>query len=329
MRSAKDFCPVVILHAPRESARAFMHSALQSQAIVDLQVTSTEAELLAALPGAQALVMQASSYSRAVATALHAAPGLRWLQLLSSGYEGVQEHGVPRSLLVSNAGDAFSASVAEHAMALLLALVRQVPASVLSAPFWDKTIAGRVRNLAGMTLAIVGYGSIGRGVAQRSKAFGMRVIVVRQSARQTDLADDVFGAGQLKTALAQADAVVLALPLSSGTSHLINYDTLVACKHGVLLVNVSRGGVVDHDALVFALRGGQVGGAALDVTDPEPLPSEAPLWTCPNLLVTPHLGGLGPLSDQRLVSLVQDNLQRFCSGHRPLHVVYPSDTWSA
>jgi phosphoglycerate dehydrogenase-like enzyme len=148
------------------------------------------------------------------------------------------------------------------------------------------------------------------------------VISVSRSAQQDEYVDEALPLARLRDALAQADVVVVAIALTPETTHLLGEREFAACKRGALLVNVARGPVLDQRALVHALQTGQIGGAAVDVSDPEPLPSDDPLWTAPNVLISPHFAGSGsPRSVQRLAEGVMENLRRFMAKEPPLHVV--------
>jgi D-3-phosphoglycerate dehydrogenase len=172
-----------------------------------------------------------------------------------------------------------------------------------------------MRVLSGATVAIVGFGAIGRQVAHRLRGFACRIIAVTRSGAAEAGADMALAVSQLEEALALADAVVLTLPLSAATRHLLDAQRLAACRRQPVIVNVSRGALIDTGALVAALQSGQIAGAGLDVTDPEPLPTGHPLWTVPNLVLSPHIaagGGYGLLAD-----FVAGNLERVMQGELP------------
>jgi phosphoglycerate dehydrogenase-like enzyme len=279
-------------------------------------------ELPAAAAEADGLVLPAADYTPALAAALHQ-PGspCQWLQTLSAGYETLVVHGVPERVQVTNAGSVWSPMVAEHAMGLMLAVARRVP-RVLAAQAtgrWDNTIRQDMLMLFGSHLVIVGMGSIGGELARRARAFGMRITGVSRSGRPHPDADEVLPVTRLHEALSRADYVVCAAPGSPTTDGLIGAPELAACPPHAVLVNVGRGSVVDTDALVQALRDGTVAAAALDVTEPEPLPDGHPLWALPNALVSPHLGGAAPARyNDRLARHVAANVQARLAG-APLH----------
>ena len=150
----------------------------------------------------------------------------------------------------------------------------------------------------------------------------MRIIGVSRSAKPEPLADEVCAVGQFNAVLARADAVLITVPYSKVTHHMIGVEQLAACKRGAVLINLARGGLVDPAALAAALRSGHLGGAALDVTSPEPLPADDPLWDCPNLIITPHVAGAcGPVGRARLAEFIGANVERFVAGQPVTHVV--------
>lgn len=269
-----------------------------------------------------ALVLPAADFTPALAAAL-ARDGspCRWVQLLSAGYETLVMYGVPERVDVTNAGSVWSPLVAEHAMGLMLALARRLP-KVLAAQAcgrWDGTIRHDMSMLFGAHLVIVGMGSIGSELAKRARAFGMRITGVSRSDRSHRDADAILPLARLHDALAQADFVALAVPGSPSTDKLIGARELAACPPEAVLVNVGRGSVVDTAALVGALEQGIIAGAALDVTEPEPLPDCHPLWKLPNAIVSPHLGGAAPdRYNERLARHVAANVRARVSG-QPLN----------
>ncbi|HET9652529.1 MAG TPA: D-2-hydroxyacid dehydrogenase [Usitatibacter sp.] len=299
-----------------------LRRALDAVAGVSLRVADSPGAITAMAASADALVIPGTVYEAALAQAVRA-HGVRWIQLVSAGYERLQAIGVPPGTIVTNAGDSWSASVAEHACMLLLALARRLPDALhaQAAGTWRRELMSRVASLDGATLVVVGFGSIGREVARRAKAFGMRVVGVRRSAQPAPEADAVFTAGRIAEALAQADAIVVAVPQSEETERLFDANLFARCNRGALFVNVSRGGVVDQDALLDALREGAIGGAGLDVTTPEPLPREHALWHAPNVIVTPHLGGSGPAAYRRVAATIAENARRHLAGEPLLHRV--------
>jgi len=277
--------------------------------------------LVAAIGGADVLVTDGSIYDARLAAALrHDKGSLRLIQLISTGYDGLTRHGVPAGIAVANVGSFYASTVAEHAMALLLALLRRLPRSVGAAG--DRSAASGLRSLEDATVAVIGFGAIGRAFAERARPFGARIISVVRTDRPEPLADEVVPVSRLHEALSRADATVLAVPLTDATRRLIGAAELAACRPGLMLINVARGEVVDTDALTAALADGRLGGAGLDVTDPEPLPSDHALRNMPNVLISPHIGGVGrPQAAERIADLVIDNIRRVEAGEPPRHTI--------
>ena len=209
---------------------------------------------------------------------------LQVLQLLTAGYEHVLQY-VPDGMQVCNARGVHDSSTAELALTLTLSSLRGIPDFVL-AQQEGRWVHADYPALADKTVLIFGYGSIGESIEQRLIPFEINVIRVASRAR----AGDVHGVDELPELLPQADVVIIITPLTPTTRHLVDSRFLASMRDGALLVNVSRGGVVDTDALLAELQSGRLR-AALDVTDPEPLPSDHPLWSAPGVLISPHVGG--------------------------------------
>jgi phosphoglycerate dehydrogenase-like enzyme len=187
---------------------------------------------------------------------------------------------------------------------------------------FNRALALPPATLEDSTVAILGFGGIGRETARRVRAFGARVIGIARTARPDELADAVVAASELHAALAQADSLVVTAALTEQTRGMIDGPALAAMKPGGLLVNIARGAIVDTAALATALHSGHLAGAGLDVTDPEPPPPDHPLWLCPNLIVTPHVSGLGsPAVRRRIAAVVEGNVGRFITGDDLLHRV--------
>ncbi len=238
---------------------------------------------------------------------------LKVAQTLTAGVDDVRPL-VPPGVTLCNARGVHDASTAELAVALVLASLRGIPDFVRSAGRgeWD----GRRRDsLADRTVLIVGYGSIGRALEQRLAGFEC---VVRRVARHAR--DGVEPVGALPDLLPDADVVVVLVPMTDATRGLVDAGFLARMRDGALLVNVARGPVVDTDALLAEVVPGRLR-AALDVTDPEPLPPDHPLWSCPNVLVSPHVGGNSTAFLPRAERLVAEQLRRYAAGEPLLNVV--------
>jgi D-2-hydroxyacid dehydrogenase (NADP+) len=291
----------------------------------DLTVVADFNEFTAAIGEADAFLCPDPVYSAQVAETLRGkAKRLRWMQLLTQGFEHAQANGVPAHISVTNAGDAYSPAVAVHSIAMLLALLRRFPATQANQMkgIWDRSISTQLSSPEGATMVIVGFGSIGQGIARLGRPFGARIVALTRGAKPHELADESLPISQLHSVLPRADAVVLALPLESSTRHLIGAKEFGMLRKNAVLINVSRGGIVDTAALVDALQSGALAGAGLDVTDPEPLPAGHPLWSVPNLILSPHVAGaVGKAGFDRLADIAAKNVERFLAGQPLAHTI--------
>lgn len=320
--------PCVLLWTPLGGQRAALADGLRSLDI-DLIEAGDEAAAIAALERADAALLAgvASGYTAALAAAVRRAPRLRFVQLTATGTEGIERHGVPPHVVVASVGPTMAAVVAEHALALMLALVRRIPEAAMqgSRGVWNRpAVLAGLGSLEGKTLCLVGFGRIGKEIARRAHPFGMACIAVNRSGRNDapELADPVFPVGRLPEALGRSDVLAISLPDAPDTRRLFDAPQWAACRPGALVVNVGRGSVIHTDALVAALASGHIAGAGLDVTEPEPLPEGHPLWSARGALITPHVAGGGsPKSLQRLTALIAENLSRFAAGRPVLHLL--------
>jgi phosphoglycerate dehydrogenase-like enzyme len=196
-------------------------------------------------------------------------------------------------------------TVAEHTLGLVLAVKRGVDAMVRQGDrgAWEREFVQGVTSLEGETALIVGYGSLGQEIAKRLRPFGTHVIGLQRRPRPAEHADELGEISNLDEYLPRADLVVLSLALTPETVAIMNAERFAAMKPTALVANVARGGHIDTGALEAALRAGTIGGAVLDVTDPEPLPDGHSLWSAPRLIISPHLGGAGSAHSQRRMML--------------------------
>lgn len=240
-------------------------------------------------------------------------PTLVTVQLLTAGYEHVLPY-LPGHVQLANARGVHDASTAELAVALILASQRELDrdARAMTTSTW---LSGATRALADSTVLIVGAGSIGEALARRLTGFECDVVKLARRART-----GVHGIDELPALLPSADIVVLLVPLTPQTQGLLGATEFALCKPGALIVNVARGRVVDTDALIRACRSGQVR-AAVDVTDPEPLPPGHPLWTTPGVLISPHRGGASAAFLPRARALVAAQVARVVAGEAPEHLI--------
>ncbi|WP_369052740.1 D-isomer specific 2-hydroxyacid dehydrogenase family protein [Kineococcus terrestris] len=248
--------------------------------------------------------------------------GVRWVQLPSAGIESWLSSGlVDGERTWTSAVGAYSTQVAEHAVALLLAGVRGLGLAARRTTWDEDGVGGPQTSLAGATVAIVGAGGIGTAMIPALDGLGARVLAVTRRGRPVDGAAETLPADRLGEVWERADHVVLAAPATAETRALVGADELAALGPRGWLVNIARGSLVDTDALVAALDTGAIAGAALDVTDPEPLPDGHPLWTHERALVTPHVANPPQLQAGALAERVAENVRRFAAGEDLLGVV--------
>lgn len=297
------------------NAAAQIADALRSIAGEGLLVLENPQEIPSAIEDADALFCPDFYFSADLAEKLASKQTrLRWIQLLTAGYDNVSRLGVPAGVRVTSAGKAFAPSVALHGVALLLALCRQMPATFENHQLhgWDRSFMERLLTPEGMTVAILGMGNIGEKIAELLQPWKPNIIGVSRTRRESPYTAEAATLADLPGVLARADAIFVALPLNSETRNLFDANRLSQCKPRSFLINISRGAIIDHSALAGALERGSIGGAALDVTEPEPLPPSHPLWDSPNLIVSPHVAGSsGAISGKRLAEMAADNLRRF------------------
>lgn len=254
---------------------------------------------------------------------LLAAPKLRWIQSPSAGVDYLFRLPELRDsdIILTNARGAHGPSIGEHVFALLLALTRGIPVDLSwqRQHHWGHDEAYRtLTEIRGATLGIIGYGSIGRAVARRARGFEMEVLALDSHPVLAEpYVNEVLSPRNLDDLLRASDVVVVAAPYTPQIHHLLDAAALAKLRPGAHLIVVSRGGIVDEAALVDALRSGRLAGAALDVTEQEPLPPDSPLWEAPNLIITPHVAGASAQKERRVVEIFRDNLIRYLH-HEPL-----------
>ncbi len=255
---------------------------------------------------------------------------LRWVQRLAAGVEGCVE--VPEiasgQVILTNMQKIDSPIIAEHAIAMMMSLSRGLPgfARAMDDGVWDRSaqVRSKMTSVVGKKLLVVGLGGIGTEVARFGAALGMQVSATRNSSRSgPDFVSYVGLTHELGSLAAKADVVVSALPLTAATTDLFDQAFFSGLKSGAIFINVGRGKSVVTNDLLAALRSGHLGGAGLDVTAPEPLPADHPLWTLANVIITPHLSSGGGERERRSV-LLMENLRRFIEGDRLLNVVDPT-----
>ncbi len=270
------------------------------------------------------------------------APKLRWVQAYNAGAERALAAApalLERVVLTSSSG-VHMPVMAEYALLMMLAHDHRLPGLLReqAAHNWpvDRGNLYAATELRDKTVGILGYGSIGREVARLARAFGMRVLAAKRNPNQRadegwqlpgtgdpagELPEQIYGLDELGTLLPACDYLVVALPLTPETRHVLDAQRLAMLKPSAFVINVGRGGLIDEPALIAALEAGQLGGAALDVFEKEPLPSSSPLWSLPNVILTPHISGSTARYDELTMQLFADNMRRYVAGEALYNVV--------
>ncbi len=287
-----------------------------------IEVQST-AEAITNAKGADAIIGWCAE------SVIAAAKDAIWVQIGGAGAERCLrvDRVASGSIVLTNMQKMSSPVIAEHVIAFTLALARRIPQFARTMPSgeWRRTkeISNGMQSIAGQTMLVVGLGGIGTEVARRAAALGMRVIATRRSSREgPDFVDYVGLSNELLEMVAEADFIVDTLPLTPETEGLLDKEFFSAAKRGAYFINVGRGRTVVTDDLVAALNSGQIAGAGLDVTEPEPLPADHPLWQMENVIISPHFAGRGG-NRVRHAILLKENLRRFAAGDALLNVVDP------
>jgi phosphoglycerate dehydrogenase-like enzyme len=236
---------------------------------------------------------------------------------------------VNSDVLLTNGRDVHGPAVAEQAIGMIFALAKRIPEAVRfqQQRFWGQQIIWKEysgpQELSGLTLGIVGLGAIGRNLAHHAACLGMKVVVVREHADlpKPEFVEQVFPSSRLKEMLQISDYVVIAAPVTQATQEMIGREQLAAMKRTAYLINVSRGALVDEQALIEALQQHKIAGAGLDVFQKEPLPSDSPLWDLENVLITPHTAGMNARMWELQYDLFSENLRRYLNGQPLLALV--------
>jgi phosphoglycerate dehydrogenase-like enzyme len=253
-----------------------------------------------------------------------AAKKLKWVQSPSSGidyYLAIPEFKEGDALLTSASGT-HAACLAESVLGMILAFTRGIRDSILvqSTHEWAlRQIRPKLVELTGSTLGIIGLGRVGRALAKRAAAFDMRIVAVdAYPGAKSESVEELWGLEGLEELLKQSDYVVVTVPRTSETIDMIGAEQLATMKSTAILVGISRGGIINQEALADALREGQIAAAATDVAKPEPLPPESELWDLENMLITPHIAGGTQLESQHVIDILTENLAKFLKGDLPL-----------
>lgn len=270
-------------------------------------------------------------------------PRLRWGQVDSAGVNLLHNTSLWKSdIPITSANGVHAVQIAEHVLAMLLAHAHHLPLAyrLQNHAQWasgsQQLKAFVSPEIRGKTLGILGYGAIGREVARLARAYGLRILATKRRGQSATfdgwspvgtgdpdghIPEQFYDLDELHLLLPECDAILLALPLSKQTQHIIGKVALSLMRPHAFIVNIGRGALIDHKELIAALQAQRLGGAALDVTDPEPLPAESPLWSMENVIITPHIAGLSTHYNDRIADLMSENLRRYLAGEPLLNLV--------
>lgn len=265
-----------------------------------------------ALPDAEVLITYGEDLDAGI---IARCTKLRWIHVISAGVELLPFPAIAeRGIRVTNARGIHATPMSEYVMAVLLQMTRQTDRlrTQQRERRWDRSI--RVGELAGQTLLVIGAGAIGQAIAQKAQAFSMTTIGVNTDGREVPHFDRMASLAELPTVLGEADVIVLTVPLTEETYHLIGSEELSMMKLTATLINIARGAVVDEEALLRALREQTIARAVLDVFEQEPLSPEHPFWELENVILTPHLSGRSPFYMTRALKLFCHNLEVYLKG---------------
>ncbi len=309
----------------------YLASRLNEEQLAELQGLAPNLRVISGLNGTAALELAGGAHGidahLLTPEILAAAPNLRWVQAWSAGVErylAMDELRNAESLVMTNGRGTSGPAIAEHVFAMLFQLSRGLHhyrAEQLERR-WARGAGGETFALSGKTLLVAGMGGIGSEIARRGHGLDMRVLATVRTAREApEYVEELHMADALDELLPRADVVAIALPLTDETEGLFSASKLALMKPGAILINIGRGKIVATDALVEALESGALGGACLDVTEPEPLPSDHPLWDFENVVITPHVASRAALTSERHWDLLRENFRRFSVGEPLLNVV--------
>jgi phosphoglycerate dehydrogenase-like enzyme len=295
----------------------------------DFKVANSRNEAIDLCRNAEVLVMKAP-----MKELVESAENCKWIHVLGVGvdeYLAMERVRNDKSLLLTTSAGAFGVQVSEHVFSLILAVTRGLKPAILSqqGKRWMEAeeVDSSLREINGMTMVILGLGGIGLEVARRAKGFGLMVIGVRKSQGQLTspdsarFVDEVVSVSELDKALPRGDIIVNTLPLTQDTKNILNSTRFSKLKRGSMFINVGRGGTVDGEDLIDAIKSGIIAYAGLDVFNEEPLPKNSPLWKFDNVVITPHWAGRSILVQARVASILRENLLRYSQGEQLKNII--------
>jgi phosphoglycerate dehydrogenase-like enzyme len=302
---------------------------MKPEQVAELETMAPNVELVVCHNGKEAVenVKDAdASYGFITTDLIRAGKKLKWVQQGSAGVENVVNipELVNSEIVLTNMQRVFGPEIADQAMGYLLNFSRHLPHYMRAQAKgeWDRSSQVALDELMGKTMQIIGLGGIGSALARRAHAFGMRILATDPKVvEKPDFVEDLQKPDSFHRLLPQADVLASAVPLTPISRKMIGEKEFAMMKKGAILINVSRGGVVDTDALVRNLDSGQIGAAGLDVTDPEPLTPGHPLWSKQNVIITPHIAAQSPGGQKRTYELFRENLRKFSRGETLWNIV--------
>jgi phosphoglycerate dehydrogenase-like enzyme len=299
------------------------HLAQLRAAFPDVTMVVATGDAVAASIGGAQVVVGGPISDEAIA----AADAFAWLHLPYAGVERVLTPALTaRHVVITNSRGVSAPNMSEHVIAMMLAFARGLPSYIRSQGrhVWrDQENRPAYFELTGQTVVLLGVGAVGQATANRLRGFGMRIIGARRNESGPAIPgfERIVPFSALPDVLPGADHVVSSLPMTPLTAGIVSETTIASMKPGTYFYNVGRGGTVDQDALIAALQGGHLAGAGLDVTTPEPLPEDSPLWDMPNVIITAHTSGTSPKAQARVYETLAENIRRYKDGRDLLNVV--------
>ncbi|HHX51430.1 MAG TPA: D-2-hydroxyacid dehydrogenase [Clostridia bacterium] len=293
---------------------------------IEFVYPNTLDELALELPETEILVILGTMYNSQVAKlVIEQGKNIQWIQSTTVGVDAFLELGYPNQAILTKGTGIWDTSVAEHALAFILALKRNIIEleRVRQSRLWDRErLWGLMGSLAGKTVGIAGYGSIGKEIAKTLSGFDVKIIAYDQFPGVGDnRIAELFTKGEFPSFLKECDVVILVMPYTKETEYIVDEEQFRCMKPSAILINVGRGKLVKESALVKALERGQIAGAGIDVFEEEPLPSTSKLWDLPNVILSPHCAAAGDNDLLNTCRLLKENLKRYLEGQELLYKV--------
>lgn len=280
-------------------------------------------ELVSSCKNADAIFMWPSITPGFVQWCANAAD-LKWIHMFTSGVDAIMASDIGKmDLRISSTKGIHGAPMSDQTLAYIFAFLRQFPRGIRAqaARKWDLELMSLCDESFNKTVGLVGLGAIGQEIARKCKLLGMRVIAAKRHPIDCEWVDECMNISRLDDLLEQSDFVILILPLTDESRHIIGAEQLKKMKKSAYLINIARGGVLDHDALVEALRANEIAGAALDIFEVEPLPPENPLWDFDNVIISHHTSPHSPYYMDRAVTVISENIRRLINDDPILYEV--------